>query len=126
MHFNTKYLERNIITYEPEYIRLNHIFFHVDTQDPTFTGCDEIKRVPKFRTLADIPISPSDNTGIDTITADEDIRLPVTEDINVTYTATDFQGNSADCMYIVVMTGMNVIYFTSICPCQFFVCNLMT
>ena len=75
------------------------------------TGCESGSRV--------IPIDPAqapsdvasaqtatDNTGIVYITSDVNIESAIFTDTNITWTARDFEGNTATCVWIMSVQGL--------------------
>ena len=61
--------------------------------------------MPKYTPLTNIALTYIDNTGVQSIESDVEIRLPVTADLTVTFTATDYNSKASTCVYYVVMTG---------------------
>ncbi|KAK2173065.1 hypothetical protein NP493_905g00052 [Ridgeia piscesae] len=70
----------------------------VDRQKPEFTPCPTTSMYVLRLTRVDVT-SPTvtDNSGlIKELTASYDLNSPVTDDVNITWTATDYEGNKAD------------------------------
>ena len=74
---------------------------------PTFTDCpdDKPEHLLRYERLDIAVPTATDNTGIKTIDVSPYIGTPVTEDVNVTFTAIDFNKNLVTCIVNVYVSG---------------------
>ena len=76
-----------------------------DAEAPTIECPEDTAYVQQYMPL-NIAIPPQhDNTGILSMESNFTIGTPVTEDMTVTFKATDFNGNTARCDITVIMLG---------------------
>jgi len=89
---------------------LLYMLLFSDREKPTFTSCPTSPLyVKKLETIKVTPPTVTDNSGaIASLTISYNMNRPVYANVNITWTATDHQGNETDptCVVEVQLYGM--------------------